>query len=424
MRCSCGHENPESAQQCAHCGKALRDQGHLRRTLVDAGAGLGLLLALAMVFAVGGGSRSGEPGPEGVGNGAVHLASRGGPARRDDRPLRLAVTPKEYDDMGKLLDTLGEGYRWDPIEFDDLLDPAFLAQYDVVFLTCGSAPRHWVGQFMGRGRRGTDLHVLRPLIKEQLIRGLRDYVAQGGTLYASDWRLKMLALAFPEYVDFRAAAPGAVQTIEAEVLDPPLQRRVGETIDLRFDKASWYPAAFEGDEVIPYLRGEYKTTAGDMRTMPLLVRVPHGSGSIIFTSFHNEKQHNQTEEELLRYLVFASVMARENASVRRSLVEGGFSPVEGNLLTASAGDQSVTRTYRVEEPGDVQFVLAFQNRGATLRLSVRGPDGGLFEETGQATFTINVPDAAAGDWQYTITPVEIPHRNFPFSLTVGQKGSR
>ena len=51
----------------------------------------------------------------------------------------------------------------------------------------------------------------------------------------------------------------------------------------------------------------------------------------------------------------------------------------------------------------------------------RRSHGVRLEKEGTSTFTIEVPEAAAGKWHYTVTPVEVPYPNFPFSLTVGEK---
>ncbi len=419
MRCSCGMESPDTATRCAGCGQPLRREMDWRRWLLDAVAGLGLLLALVLVFALDRGSQTSE-------GGNLDRHSDAGQTADEDagsgRPLRLAVTPRHYDDMGKLLDQMGAGYRWEPIRYDDLLRPEVLAEYDVVFFTCGGLPLRWLGQKKSVSERsGNDLCVIRPSYGSRLGERLRTFVERGGTLYASDYRFKAIALAFPELVDRSLAIPGAVQTVRAEVLDPGLQRRLGTEIDLQFDKKAWDPAAFRGPEVTTYLRGRYKTVDGEFRTAPLLIRFPHGDGTVIFTSFHNEAQNSEIETELLRYLVFASVLARAESDARRTLVRGGFSPVEGNLLSASAGDQSIAETYEAKQSGDLQFVLAFEDRGAELQLVVTGPDGRRLEKTGTSTFSIRAAEAPAGSWQYTITPLEVPYRNFPCSLTVGQK---
>ena len=70
-----------------------------RRLAIDAAVLLTLLIALGLVFLL---DRS-PAGPAG-------LAEMAGDAGRG-RPLQLAVTPPEYDDMGKLLATLGSGYQ-------------------------------------------------------------------------------------------------------------------------------------------------------------------------------------------------------------------------------------------------------------------------------------------------------------------------
>jgi hypothetical protein len=35
--------------------------------------------------------------------------------------------------------------------------------------------------------------------------------------------------------------------------------------------------------------------------------------------------------------------------------------------------------------------------------------------------TIDVPGAAVGTWNYTVTAVQIPNENFAFTVIVGQK---
>jgi hypothetical protein len=81
----------------------------------------------------------------------------------------------------------------------------------------------------------------------------------------------------------------------------------------------------------------------------------------------------------------------------------------------------VVKVYRATKNGDLQFVLGFQNLGAKLKLTIVGPDGKRLEKEGVETITIDVRDAAVGDWTYTVTAIKIPNENFPFTVTVGQK---
>ncbi len=410
MRCTCGRENRFGAARCNHCGRRLILGMDPRRLAIDAAVLLTLLIALGLVFLL---DRS-PAGPAG-------LAEMAGDAGRG-RPLQLAVTPPEYDDMGKLLTTLGSGYSYTELKWDDLLDVKRLRDYDVVFLTCGGVPDAWLGQKTGRGQRDSaGVFRVLPEVRRQVRLALRRFVGAGGTLYVSDWQFGLLAIAFPEFIDRSKVKSGAMQTVHADVLDPGLQKLLGKTVDLKFERPAWQPAAFRESKVTTYLRGRYETDSGDKETAALLVQFPFEAGTVIFTSFHNEAQNSETEIDLLRTLVFTAVNAQMDTNVQQGMIRGGFSPVERNLLSASGSRQAITGTYECRGARSLQFVLGFEDRGARLRLSVAGPDGVLLEKTGTSKFAIDVPEAAAGKWQYTVTPVEVPYPNFPFSLTVGEK---
>ncbi len=395
-----------------------------RRFLIDAAVGAGLALALALVFAFDRLSSSPSDGSPSSREETVEVVVEEGDDRSTSapRPLRLAVTPPEYDDMGKLLDTLGHGYRYTQIELDDLLHADRLAEYDVVFLTCGGVPRQWLQRRLRDSERGsTGIYRPKPEVADAVHESFRRFVGHGGTLYASDLQFDLVSLAFPDLVDEERMGRGEVQTIEAEVVEPGLRRLLGPAIDLRFDMPAWRPAAFRGPDVTTYLSGTYTLRDGSRQTGPLLVTFPHGEGTVVFTSFHNEAQNTELERELLRYLVFTTVTAREQRRIKRTMVRGGFSPAERNLLSASSASRPVRMTYRCEQIGSLQFVLGFEAQGAELRLRVVGPGGEQFEKQGTKTFTIEIDDARRGPWQYSITPIKIPYENFPYTLTVGEK---
>ncbi len=418
-----GPENQRNGPATAGSQGSEQTGADQRRLLIDVAVGAGLLVALALVFAVDWASSSSDDGEQSTEVETVEVVGEGGVARvGSGGTLRLAVTPPEYDDMGKLLDTLGAGYDYAQIALDDLLKADRLAQYDVVFLTCGGVPRAWLERRLRDSERGSaGIYEPKPEIVEAVHDSFRKFVGHGGTLYASDLQFDLIRLAFPELIDEAKAGKGAVQTIEADVVDPGLRRLLGPSIELRFDMPAWRPAAFRGPDVTTYLRGTYALRDDREQTGPLLVSFPHGEGTVIFTSFHNETQNTEMELELLRHLVFTTVTAREARKIRKTMVQGGFSPTERNLLSASSGMKPVKRTYECQKRGPLQFALGFQGEGAKLRLALVGPDGERFEKTGTKSFTIDVDDAPAGTWQYTITPVTIPHENFAFTLTIGEK---
>jgi hypothetical protein len=47
------------------------------------------------------------------------------------------------------------------------------------------------------------------------------------------------------------------------------------------------------------------------------------------------------------------------------------------------------------------------------------PDKKKVEREGKRTFIIEIANAPAGEWQYTVTGLDVPFPHFPFTLTVG-----
>jgi hypothetical protein len=389
--------------------------------LVDAALACALLVAVGLVFAID------RKVPEKEHNDAVVLRpveEPPAPPPPPPRRLRLGVTPPvaEWDNMGKLLDTLGEGYKYTPFALEDLQDAEKIGGYDVIFLTCSGVPLTWLKERIGASQRqGADVYTPNEEVLRQVGDNLRSFVERGHTLYASDKHYLLVEKAFPQIADVAMARPGKKQDLTAEVVDSGLRELIGGEMPLNFDQPAWYPAAFAGQDVTIYMRGKYAPEDGDEQTAPLLVKFPFHDGTVIFTSFHNEKQNSETEMKLLKYLVFSAVMAEEETKVKQTLVQGGFKPAKTNIYSASAGESSATSTYHHVQSGRLRFVLGFQNAGAELKLTVVAPDGKKQEQQGTSTITIDLADAPAGDWKYTITAVKLPNENFPFTVTVAEK---
>jgi hypothetical protein len=387
-----------------------------RTVAFDGAVAVALVIALGLVFIADRG-RTAQPPP------AVQVVSE---PVQDPGPvvtLRLAVTPRQYDDMGKLLGQLGSGFSYTPIPLESLEDVSKLVDYDVVFFTCGTDAEHWLSKTnLGAGDRpGVHIAKWNEEVLDRIREALRAYVGRGGTLYASDWRLNLIHLCFPELFDGEDIVEGAAQTVQADVVHDGLREHLGTSkVELKFDLPGWKPARFAADKATFYLRGDYRPkTGGERVTAPLLARVPFERGTIIFTSFHNEKVNSELETKLLKFLVFAAVTAKETAAAHKMMISGGFSPQKESLLSTSGEAQPVTSTYRNDKRRPLRFVLSFANQGARLALAVRGPNAETYEQEGVSTFTVDVPDAAPGDWSYTVTARKVPFPNFPFSLSVG-----
>jgi hypothetical protein len=366
--------------------------------LIDAGVAGGLVLALLLVIGVD--KLTSSPSANSP---KIEVTTNPVVTPQEQKPLRIGVTPTQndnlgkWDDMNKLLNTLGQGYRYDEYPLRDLTNAKKLMEYDVLFLTCAPG--------------GTE-----PAVTQNL----REFVNNGGTLYASDWRYDCVAQAFPDFKENSLVGRGKPQRVEAKVLDPGLRDLVGPTIQLRFDLSKWKTAAFGGDRVKVLIEGKYYRELGGDGVAPLLVKFQFGKGSVIFTSFHNEKQNNEVETKLLKYLVFSAVTAKTEAHVTQTMIKGGFSPQKSNLLSASSDNSTFEQVYQSKKGGKIRFVLGFEDRGATMTLAVVGPDGKeLAKKTGTSTISIDVANARPGDYRYTVS-ARVPYPDFPFTLTVGE----
>ena len=143
------------------------------------------------------------------------------------RPLRIAVTKPQFDNMGRLLNELGEGYRHTELGLDVLLRSEALDGFDVFFITCSAWPREWL-LIDGRavGRQDIVWGVPMPEIKQSVQRTLNRFVQRGGTLYVSDFAHSYLSWAFPHrkpVVRIDSALLAKVEAAEQEwlaVVDP------------------------------------------------------------------------------------------------------------------------------------------------------------------------------------------------------------
>lgn len=311
------------------------------------------------------------------------------------RSLRLAVTPASWDDIGSLLNKLGDGYKYTTINNHDLRELSNLTKYDVIFLNCDSR---------GRDPRSTS--------------ALRQYVKQGGTIYASDLRYAQLAKTFPEFAVHVPGLRDLHGKIQANVLDPGLQRILGEKVTLRFE-LSHRPAAFNPKKTWIYLNTKQQSFSGGPLWVPLLTKFQCGKGHVIFTSFHNAKQINGVELKLLMYIVFAAVNSEVESVTRNAFAGDEFEATEVKNLNISQGLSLAEQKLQHDKNGKLRFAIGFRKQKAKLRLEIRTPDGKVIEHTDTESFIVEIDNAPVGNWQYSVTALQTPFDNFPFTLMVG-----
>ncbi len=167
--------------------------------------------------------------------------------------------------------------------------------YCGVFLNCG------IDESAFKGPRANPV----------VIQNLKNFVEQGGTIYASDQSYDVIEALFPAKVDFfrnddlaSDAEFGLPGEYTADVTDDALRQYLQNetpgqsTVDIKFNYQSWVVMQQVDADVQVFLRGNIQACSDGEACMssvlipntPLTIRYPVGSlgGQIIFTSFHVE----------------------------------------------------------------------------------------------------------------------------------------
>ncbi len=122
--------------------------------------------------------------------------------------VKIAVVTGSGDKIETLLDGLsltyttiaGDSASWATTAAPFLTDLTQMKQYDIIFFDCAAAHVSSSGS-IDLGSHGNQIH-----------QNLQDYVAQGGSVYASDWALVFAYYADPGAIDFLTNGGGAIVT--------------------------------------------------------------------------------------------------------------------------------------------------------------------------------------------------------------------
>ena len=212
--------------------------------------------------------------------------------------LEIAVLTGHYDTIQEFLDQYNleydqyNGKTKAGIE-DFLSDRNQMIGYDLIFFNCG-IHLGWTGN-------------------NALIENIDQFVRQGGSIYASDQAHQIVELPWPAKIDFQggndknSAFVGNSGTVDANVHDEVMQTVLGsEHAEVEFDLASWAAmVTADTSEVDVLISGRYSHGFGNNTNGPLAVRFHPGDGTVIFTSFHNERQLNFDMAQLLQEMILS-----------------------------------------------------------------------------------------------------------------------
>lgn len=211
-----------------------------------------------------------------------------------------------------------EDYDWESVTYnvEVFLQDAFeIGGYDVSFLSCGM---RGAGAFVYNNAAERDDHLVDD---SDVVTNLREYVDNGGFVYATDWSYDLIEAAFPDAIEFLgedttldAAQVGEPQTINGRVVDSDLRDHLDMTavaneveIIFRFD--SWSVIESVGPDTEVLVEGDiiYKSGAEhpELTGSPLLVSFEYGNrhGKVIYTPFHTVAQITTDVQDIIDFLV-------------------------------------------------------------------------------------------------------------------------
>lgn len=133
-------------------------------------------------------------------------------------------------------------------------------------------------------------------------RRLRDYVNQGGSLYVSDWAQEVVREMFPG--DLGGERIGDDQTIFGRVTDQGLRTFVWkDSVEIRYDLGSWETLDTLSSRPTVLLRGNYRAGGLMQTNKALAILISHGSGRVVYTTFHNEANVTRDAVKVLTYFL-------------------------------------------------------------------------------------------------------------------------
>jgi hypothetical protein len=194
---------------------------------------------------------------------------------------RLAFVRGVFDHIETIVSS-GLGNAIEEISVNDLANPAITSRYRIIFLNCG------LDETMAGDAA--------------VIANLRAFMQAGGMIYASDYASIYVKDLFPTY-DYDQV--GDEQEIQATVIDASLQAFLGKTsVTIVYDLDTWTDILALPTGATVLLRGTYASLGVQRVNQPIAFVVPHGSGRLVFTTFHNEVGVTQDQVAVLRHFIY------------------------------------------------------------------------------------------------------------------------
>ncbi len=284
---------------------------------------------------------------------------------------KIAVTPAHWDDIGEVLSSLG--FDYDEIEVADLTKLETLKQYSTVYINCSYDLDQWAEQ-------------AGPVLKQ--------YVQEGGVIYASDYANSIMQESFPGKINFYNPYG-----------DPELlysAARSGESGVFRTGTR----VHMTGPSSVPELTGN----------IPYVLTFTEGDGEVLYTSFHNEAQTTAQVQKVLEWFAVRTHgggLAKETRDLALQSEEAILQEVVDSI------SQGETQEYLFNASGEADFAVFLNFGGSALNLTLLDPSGKeIFSKEVSAPPFSQAVTATAGLYKLKVEGVDVPTKNMPFVLTL------
>lgn len=347
---------------------------------------------------------------------------------------KLATTPAGYDDMGSVLKNMG--FNAEQISLEDLANLDKLKQYAAVYINCSGDVDN---------------------VAEQAAGALKQYVSDGGVVYASDFANTLISNAFPGKISFYSgegtigARVGNSGKVTAKVTDGGMAAALGKsTIEVNYDLPAWVvmektagrvymrgPAPiidyssmtspenlqalqnidFSNPQAVEDLQSKFaQTSSKTLPDVPYVVSFSEGKGEVLYTSFHNEAQNTADVSKVLNWFAVraqASGIAQES----RALATGEETVL---LEIVDSIQKNKTKTYTFNATGEAAFTVALNFGGSSLGISIKDPQGQKIasQSVSEPPYKKTVDTPKKGKYTIEVTGQDVPTTNYPFVVTV------
>jgi hypothetical protein len=171
-----------------------------------------------------------------------------------------------------------------------LSDPAKLAAYDIIFLNCTWAA--WPNmQASGAA----------------ISAALKTFVANGGSIYASDYALPYISETWPAYILGGGWSAAGNSTYATNVVDTDLGQYLGKTqVSIKYGLGPLTCVSDVDAATHVFLESSKAISGCDGTQMMMSFEPETGGGRVIYTTFHNDEQPTTSSDmqSILEYTVF------------------------------------------------------------------------------------------------------------------------